>query len=32
VLAKGLPKEAEFKALDTLADAIAGKHKALGLL
>ncbi len=31
VLAKGLPKEAEFKALDALADAIAEKHKALGL-
>jgi flavorubredoxin len=32
VLAKGLPKESEFKALDALADAIAEKHKALGLL
>ena len=32
VLAKGLPKEAEFKALDALADTIAEKHKALGLL
>ncbi len=31
VLAKGLPKDAEFKALDALADAIAEKHKALGL-
>lgn len=32
VLAKGLPKDAEFKALDALAGAIADKHKALGLL
>lgn len=32
VLAKGLPKESEYKALDALADAIADKHKALGLL
>ncbi len=32
VLAKGLPKDAEFKALDALAGAIAEKHKALGLL
>jgi len=32
VIAKGLPKEADFKALDALADAIAGKHKAAGLL
>jgi flavorubredoxin len=31
VIAKGLPKEADFKALDALADAIAGKHKAAGL-
>ena len=31
VIAKGLPREAEFKALDALADAIAEKHKALGL-
>jgi flavorubredoxin len=26
VLAKGMPKEAEFKALDALADAIAKRH------
>ena len=32
VIAKGLPKEADFKALDALADAIAGKHKAAGPL
>ncbi len=32
VLAKGLPREADLKALDALADAIAGKHKAAGLL
>jgi flavorubredoxin len=31
VLAKGLPKEAEFKALDRLADSIAEKHKSAGL-
>jgi len=29
VLAKGLPKDAEFKALDALADKIAEKHKTL---
>ena len=27
VLSKGFPKEADFKALDNLADAIAQKHK-----
>jgi hypothetical protein len=27
VLSKGFPKEADFKALDKLADAIAQKHK-----
>jgi flavorubredoxin len=32
VLTKGLPKEADFKALDVLADAIAEKHKAAGLI
>ncbi|HEX2695988.1 MAG TPA: FprA family A-type flavoprotein [Acidobacteriota bacterium] len=32
VLAKGLPKAAEFKALDALADAIAERHKAAGLM
>lgn len=32
VLAKGLPKEAEFKALDALAVAIAEKHRTLELL
>lgn len=31
VLAKGHPKEADFKALDSLADAIARKHKEQGL-
>lgn len=31
VLAKGLPGEAEYKALDALADAIAERHKAAGL-
>jgi flavorubredoxin len=29
VLCKGLPGEADFKALDTLADDIAERHKAL---
>ena len=32
VIAKGLPRDAEFKALDALADKIAEKHKALGVL
>jgi len=32
VLCKGAPKEADFRALDTLAAAIAGKHKERGLL
>ena len=31
VLCKGLPKEADLKALDNLADAIAEKHKGLNL-
>ena len=31
VISKGLPKEADFKALDSLADAIAAKHKELNL-
>lgn len=31
VLAKGLPSEANFKALDNLAETIATKHKELGL-
>ena len=31
VLCKGLPSEADFKALDDLAAAIAGKHKELNL-
>jgi flavorubredoxin len=30
VLAKGFPKEADFQALDTLANTIAQKHKELG--
>jgi flavorubredoxin len=30
VLAKGLPREADYAALDILADAIAEKHKGLG--
>ena len=32
VIAKGLPKAADLQALDALAEAIAGKHKGLGLL
>ena len=32
VLSKGVPKEAEFKELDRLADDVAAKHKGLGLL
>ena len=31
VLAKGLPKEADYKALDALADAIAERHRTSGL-
>jgi flavorubredoxin len=31
VIAKGYPKEADFQALDKLAETIAEKHKALGL-
>jgi len=32
VVAKGLPKRADIEALDALADAIAAKHRGLGLL
>ena len=32
VIAKGLPKQADFEALDALAAAIAAKHKELGLI
>ncbi len=32
VLSKGFPKEADFKALDSLADTIAKKHKAEGFV
>jgi len=32
VLCKGLPREADFKALDNLADTIARKHKEGGLI
>ena len=32
VIAKGLPKDADFRALEALAGAIAEKHKAAGLL
>ena len=32
VYCKGLPKEADFKALDNLADTIAQKHKGVGRL
>jgi flavorubredoxin len=32
VLVKGLPGEADFRALDALADAIAEKHRSLGLV
>jgi hypothetical protein len=31
VLSKGLPSEADFKALENLAEAIATKHKEHGL-
>lgn len=31
VIAKGLPRQADFEALDALADTIAAKHKDLGL-
>jgi len=31
VICRGLPRQADFAALDTLADTIAQKHKALGL-
>ncbi|MDO8635289.1 MAG: FprA family A-type flavoprotein [Dehalococcoidia bacterium] len=31
VISKGLPKEADFKALDNLADAVAARHKELDL-
>jgi len=30
VLSKGVPKEADFRALDTLADTIAEKHRENG--
>lgn len=32
VIARGLPKQADLNALDALADAIAEKHRALGIL
>jgi flavorubredoxin len=32
VIAKGLPKPADLEAIDRLADAIAAKHKGIGLL
>ena len=32
VIAKGLPKPADLEKIDALADAIAGKHRELGLL
>ncbi|HRU38320.1 MAG TPA: FprA family A-type flavoprotein [Candidatus Goldiibacteriota bacterium] len=32
VIAKGYPKEADFKELDRLADEVAAKHKELGLI
>jgi flavorubredoxin len=32
VVAKGLPKEEDFVALDNLADKIAAKHKEIGVL
>jgi flavorubredoxin len=32
VICKGLPKEEDFQALDRLADAIAAKHRELGLM
>jgi flavorubredoxin len=32
IICKGAPKEVDFKALDNLADAIASRHKALGLI
>jgi hypothetical protein len=32
VVAKGLPKEEDFVALDNLADKIAHKHKEIGIL
>ena len=31
IICKGFPKEADFKALDNLADTIARKHKDAGL-
>jgi hypothetical protein len=31
VICRGLPRKADFTALDTLADTIAQKHKSLGL-
>jgi hypothetical protein len=32
VIIKGYPKEADFQALDKLADTIAAKHKEAGLV
>jgi hypothetical protein len=32
VIAKGIPKEKEFKALDELADKILAKHKEAGII
>ena len=32
VIAKGLPREADLKAIDALAEAIAEKHKSLNLV
>lgn len=32
VICKGLPRPADFEALDRLADAVAGKHRELGLI
>jgi flavorubredoxin len=32
VICKGLPRPADFQALDKLADAVAGKHRELGLI
>jgi flavorubredoxin len=32
VVAKGLPRDADFDALDKLADKIAAKHKKIGLI
>jgi hypothetical protein len=32
VMIKGLPKEADLQAIDKLAQAIADKHKSIGLM